>query len=171
MRLCGDSTCLLRCHRGTMGRMAMKSMRRILGHSLLRSLVHSNRLLTHSLASLAHSAALIRSLSRSLTHLLWVSWEKYSMNCLHRFQAAPSSSKLQMPISYLFQGRLDSIRGLKPRHRKRIDNGCQQTRRRGRRDGAASIRSGAVGGGNGDAAGRGFRWQKVEYGWRRCRRQ
>ena len=52
------------------GRMTMKSTRRVLGHSAVRLFVHSHRSLIRLLrtaASLARSAALIRSLARSLT--------------------------------------------------------------------------------------------------------
>ena len=36
------------CHQRTVGRMTMKTTRRVLGHSLFRSLVRSHRSLTHS---------------------------------------------------------------------------------------------------------------------------
>ena len=48
----------------TMGRMAMKSMRRVLGHSLVRSLVHSHR----TLIRLLRTARFARPLSRTGTH-------------------------------------------------------------------------------------------------------
>ena len=48
--------------RCTVGWKTMKSTRRVLGHSLLRSLVRSHRSLTRLLRSLARSAALICSL-------------------------------------------------------------------------------------------------------------
>ena len=58
----------------TLGRMPMKLTRRVLGHSLLRSLVRSHRSFIHLLTSLVRSAAVIRSLSRSLT-LFQSSWQ------------------------------------------------------------------------------------------------
>ena len=61
----------------TMGRMTKKSTHIVLGHSLVRSLVHSHRTLIRLLrnarlkvALLALSAALIHSCARSLAHSL-----------------------------------------------------------------------------------------------------
>ena len=54
----------------TMGRLSMELMRKVLGHSLVRSLVHSHHSLMSSLpllASLARSVALIRSHAHSLS--------------------------------------------------------------------------------------------------------
>ena len=64
----------VRTNERSLGRMTMKSTRRVQGHSLLRSLVRSHGRTAHSfaysalLAPLARSAALIRSLARSLTY-------------------------------------------------------------------------------------------------------
>merc|ERR1711951_261612 len=62
----------------TVGPMTMKSTRRVLGHSLLRSLVRSHR----SLIRLLRTARFARALrcahlfARSLTHSLQSSWER-----------------------------------------------------------------------------------------------
>ena len=64
--------------RGTVGRMTMKSTRRVLGHSLLRSLVRSHRSLIRLLRTARFARALrcAHSFARSLTHSLRSSWER-----------------------------------------------------------------------------------------------
>ena len=61
----------------TVGRMTMKSTRRVLGHSLLRSLVRLHRSLIRLLRTARFARALrcAHSLARSLTRSLRSSWE------------------------------------------------------------------------------------------------
>jgi len=63
--------------RRTVGPMTMKSTRRVLGHSLLRSLVRSHRSLIRLLRTARFARALrcAHSFARSLTHSLQSSWE------------------------------------------------------------------------------------------------
>ena len=62
----------------TLGRMTMKSTRRVLGHSLVRSLVRSHRSLIRLLRTARFARALrcAHSLARSLTHSLPSSSER-----------------------------------------------------------------------------------------------
>ena len=63
--------------RSTTGRMTMKSTRRVLGHSILRSLILSHRSLIRLLRTARFARALrcAHSFARSLTRLLRSSWE------------------------------------------------------------------------------------------------
>ena len=69
-------------YRSTLGRNDMKSTRRVLGHSLLRSLVRPHRSLIRLLrtARFAHALRCAHSFARSLTHSFPGSWE--SCSCL-----------------------------------------------------------------------------------------
>ena len=73
---------------GIMVRKYMKSTRRVLGNSLVRSLVHSHSSLIRLLRIARFARALLRSFirsSHSLTHSLPKTMEKRFMSCMSRF--------------------------------------------------------------------------------------
>ena len=76
------------CEQRTVGQNCMKSTRRVLGHSLVRSLIRSHRSLIRLLRT--------TRFARSLTHSLPSSWE--SGLCLYDFDPLCNASQLAISL-------------------------------------------------------------------------